>query len=260
MARAWPARDMAPLIALIADPRHVAVGGRRRAACRKRRRAAILELRLQRLTALGREEIAEALNKLAAEIADYLDILRSRARLFGIVKDEMLAVKAAYATPRRTIILDSAADVDDEDLIQREDMVVTVSHAGYIKRVPLVDLSRAASRRQGPLRHADARRGFRRPAVRRLDPCAGAVLLLARAGLQGEGLAPAAVGAAGARQGARQHPAARTGRAHHDDHAIARGRGRLGDARRDVRDDARHGPAQQALAISRRSIAPARSR
>ena len=136
MARAWPAKDMAPLVALIADPRHAldADGSIRLSEAQAR---AILELRLQRLTALGREEIAEALNKLAAEIADYLDILRSRERLFGIIKDEMLAVKEAYATPRRTIILDGAGDMEDEDLIQREDMVVTVSHAGYIKRVPL---------------------------------------------------------------------------------------------------------------------------
>jgi DNA gyrase subunit A len=77
------------------------------------------------------------LNKLSTEIADYLDILQSRARLFTIIKDEMLAVKLAHATPRRTLILDYDSNVDDEDLIQREDMVVTVSHAGYIKRVPL---------------------------------------------------------------------------------------------------------------------------
>jgi DNA gyrase subunit A len=136
MGRAWPAHDMAPLVSLIADPRH-ALG--EDGACRlsEAQARAILELRLQRLTALGREEIADALNKLAAEIADYLDILRSRARLFSIIKDEMLAVKAAHATPRRTVILDDAAGVEDEDLIQREDMVVTVSHLGYVKRVPL---------------------------------------------------------------------------------------------------------------------------
>ncbi len=136
MGRAWPAKDMAPLVALIADPRHAldADGNIRLSEAQAR---AILDLRLQRLTALGREEISEALNKLAAEIADYLEILRSRERLFGIVKDELNAVKAAYATPRRTIILDAAGDMEDEDLIQREDMVVTVSHAGYIKRVPL---------------------------------------------------------------------------------------------------------------------------
>ncbi|HYA81685.1 MAG TPA: DNA gyrase C-terminal beta-propeller domain-containing protein, partial [Methylocystis sp.] len=97
----------------------------------------ILDLRLQRLTALGRDEISAALEKLAAEIAEYLEILRSRERLFGIVKDEMREVKELYATPRRTQIVDADSDVEDEDLIAREDMVVTVSHAGYIKRVPL---------------------------------------------------------------------------------------------------------------------------
>ncbi|BGE83973.1 hypothetical protein Ms3S1_04090 [Methylosinus sp. 3S-1] len=136
MERLWPAKDMAPLVALIADPRHVLHedGTIRLSEAQAR---AILDLRLQRLTALGREEIAEALNKLAAEIAEYLEILRSREKLFGIVKDEMIAVKTAYATPRRTQIVDGDGDVEDEDLIAREDMVVTVSHAGYIKRVPL---------------------------------------------------------------------------------------------------------------------------
>ena len=136
MNRVWPAHDMAPLIALIADPRHsIDEDGNCRLSEAQAR--AILELRLQRLTALGRDEIAEALNRLAAEIAEYLAILRSRERLFGIVKDEMIAVKTAHAVPRRTQILDVEGDMMDEDLIQREDMVVTVSHAGYIKRVPL---------------------------------------------------------------------------------------------------------------------------
>ena len=90
-------------------------------------------------------------------------------------------------------------------------MVVTVTHAGYIKRVPLVDLPGAAPRRQGPRRHGDARGGFRHPPVRRQHPHAGAVLLLARPGLQGEGVAAAARGAAGARQGADQPAAARAG-------------------------------------------------
>ncbi len=136
MERVWPARDMAPLIALIADPRHVldADGSIRLSETQAR---AILELRLARLTALGREEIAEALEKLSAEIADYLDILSSRARLMGIIRDEFVKVRTDFATPRRTEILDSDADMDDEDLIQREDMVVLVSHAGYIKRAPL---------------------------------------------------------------------------------------------------------------------------
>ncbi|MBM3652244.1 MAG: DNA gyrase subunit A [Alphaproteobacteria bacterium] len=136
MARDWPAKDMAPLVELIADPRHrLSDEGAIRLSEAQAR--AILDLRLQRLTALGREEISEALNKLAAEIADYLDILRSRERLFGIVKDEMLAVREAHATPRRTQIVEADGEVEDEDLIAREDMVVTVSHAGYIKRVPL---------------------------------------------------------------------------------------------------------------------------
>ena len=136
MERVWPARDMAPLIGLIADPRHtIAEDGTIRLSDAQAR--AILELRLARLTALGRDEIAEALNKLAAEIADYLEILGSRVRLMGIIRDELTAVKTAFADKRRTEILESEADMDDEDLIQREDMVVLVSHAGYIKRVPL---------------------------------------------------------------------------------------------------------------------------
>ncbi len=136
MERSWPARDMAPLVELIADPRHkLSAEGMCRLSEAQAR--AILELRLARLTALGRDEIADALNKLAAEIAEYLDILGSRARVMGIIRDELLEVKSAFANPRRSEILDSDADMEDEDLIQREDMVVLVSHGGYIKRVPL---------------------------------------------------------------------------------------------------------------------------
>ncbi len=136
MARDWPARDMAPLVALIADPRHMLTseGTMRLSEAQAR---AILELRLARLTGLGRDEIADALNALAKEIADYLDILGSRERVMGIIRDELNAVKTQFANPRRTEIVESDSDLDDEDLIQREDMVVLVSHAGYIKRVPL---------------------------------------------------------------------------------------------------------------------------
>jgi DNA gyrase subunit A len=136
MAREWPATTAASLIALIDDPRH-RVSSTGTARLTSEQTKAILDLRLQRLTALGRDEIAAELDKLAAEIADYLDILRSRARIQAIIKDELLKVKAEFATPRRTVIIDQEGEVDDEDLIQREDMVVTVSHAGYVKRVPL---------------------------------------------------------------------------------------------------------------------------
>ena len=136
MARDWPAKDMAPLIALIADPRHgLTAEGTYRLSEEQAR--AILDLRLQRLTALGRDEIADELQKLATEIADYLEILRSRARVLGIIKDELTAIKDEFATPRRTEIVENEGEVEDEDLIQREEMVVTVSHAGYVKRVPL---------------------------------------------------------------------------------------------------------------------------
>jgi DNA gyrase subunit A len=136
MGRDWPARDMAPLIALIADPRHgLTPEGAYRLSDEQAR--AILDLRLQRLTALGRDEIAEELQKLATEIADYLAILRSRQRVLDIIKGELSAIRQEFATPRRTEIVENEGEVEDEDLIQREDMVVTVSHAGYVKRVPL---------------------------------------------------------------------------------------------------------------------------
>jgi DNA gyrase subunit A len=136
MQREWPAKDMAPLIRLIADPRHqLREDGTYKLSEEQAR--AILDLRLQRLTALGRDEISDELEKLGAEITDYLEILRSRARVQEIIRSELVAVKEEFATPRRTEIADYLGDVDDEDLIAQEDMVVTVSHTGYIKRVPL---------------------------------------------------------------------------------------------------------------------------
>ncbi|RVC41747.1 DNA gyrase subunit A, partial [Mesorhizobium sp. M4A.F.Ca.ET.090.04.2.1] len=136
MERRWPAHDVASLIKLIDDPRHrINEDGTYNLSEEQAR--AILELRLQRLTALGRDEIADELNKIGAEIVDYLDILSSRARIQQIVKDELIAVRDEFGTPRRTELSDGGADMEDEDLIQREDMVVTVSHSGYIKRVPL---------------------------------------------------------------------------------------------------------------------------
>ncbi|TYC65767.1 DNA gyrase subunit A [Stappia sp. BW2] len=136
MERNWPAKDVESLILLIDDPRHMVQDDGTYKLSEEQARA-ILELRLQRLTAMGRDEIEEELNKIGAEISDYLDILRSRARIQEIVRDEMLEIKQEFATPRKTEIIEGGADFDEEDLIQREDMVVTVSHGGYIKRVPL---------------------------------------------------------------------------------------------------------------------------
>ena len=136
MSRDWQAKDVAAMITLIDDPRHrLAEDGTARLSMEQAK--SILELRLARLTALGREEISEELDKLALEISDYLDILRSRARVQTIIKTELAEVKDQFATPRRTVIIEHEDEVEDEDLIQREDMVVTVSHAGYVKRVPL---------------------------------------------------------------------------------------------------------------------------
>ena len=136
MERHWPARDVAPLIALIDDPRHtIAEDGTFRLSDDQAR--AILALTLSRLTALGVTEIGAELNGLGGEIAEYLEILRSRDRVLGIVRDELTAIKEQFSTPRKTTIDDAAGDFEDEDLIAREDMVVTVTHGGYIKRVPL---------------------------------------------------------------------------------------------------------------------------
>ena len=136
MERRWPSGDVESLILLIDDPRHrINEDGTYNLSEEQAR--AILELRLQRLTALGRDEIADELNTIGDEIMDYLDILSSRARIQQIVKDELAAVRDEFGTPRRTELTDGGADMEDEDLIQREDMVVTVSHSGYIKRVPL---------------------------------------------------------------------------------------------------------------------------
>jgi DNA gyrase subunit A len=136
MGRAWPAKDLGPLIALIADPRH-SLGADNNYRLSEEQARAILDLRLQRLTALGMDEITAELQKLAGEISEYLDILRSRLRVMNIIKDELISIKNDFASPRKTEIIENDGEVDDEDLIAREDMVVTVSHAGYVKRVPL---------------------------------------------------------------------------------------------------------------------------
>ena len=108
---------------------------------------AILELRLQRLTQIGVTEVTDELKELAAKIREYLEILGSRERIMQIIRDEMTGIRDAYAVPRRTEIVDWSGDMDDEDLIEREEMVVTVTSGGYIKRTALADFR--AQRRGG---------------------------------------------------------------------------------------------------------------
>ena len=132
----WPAKDLAPLVALVADPRHT-LQDNDTLKLSEQQAKAILDLRLQRLTALGRDEIGDELQALAAKISDYLDILRTRERVLAIIRAELGEIRDMFATPRKTQFLDNGFDMEDEDLIAREDMVVTVTHQGYVKRTPL---------------------------------------------------------------------------------------------------------------------------
>ena len=136
MARNWPAKDVAPLVELIADPRHKVLDDGSYILS-DAQATAILALTLSRLTALGRDEIGAELMKIGEEIKDFLAILSSRVRIVDIIKAELKDIKDEFATPRKTEIIDIEGDLEDEDLIQREDCVVTVSLRGYVKRVPL---------------------------------------------------------------------------------------------------------------------------
>ncbi|MEM0923244.1 MAG: DNA gyrase subunit A [Pseudomonadota bacterium] len=134
--RRWPAEKIADYIRLVDDPSHTinADGSYNLSDVQAR---AILDLRLQRLTAMGVQEIGEELAELAGKITDYLEILRSRTRILAIISDELREVRTQFAVPRRSEIVEYDGDLEDEDLIEREDMVVTVTHSGYIKRTPL---------------------------------------------------------------------------------------------------------------------------
>jgi DNA gyrase subunit A len=138
MTRRWPAHEIAPFIRLIDDPSHTLNEDGTYNLSEIQARA-ILELRLQRLTQLGVKEVTDELEELAAKIKDYLDILGSRDRIMAIISDELREVKSMFAVPRRTEIVDWAGDMDDEDLIEREDMVVTITSGGYIKRTNLAE-------------------------------------------------------------------------------------------------------------------------
>jgi DNA gyrase subunit A len=138
MAKAWPAGDMFALVELIADPRSVVLEGNMIRLTEEQARA-ILALTLSRLTGLGRDEIFNEARTLAAAIQEYLDILGSRERVIGIIRQELTEVRTAFAVPRRTQIVEGDFELEDEDLIPREDMVVTVTHSGYVKRTRLAD-------------------------------------------------------------------------------------------------------------------------
>ncbi len=146
MTRNWPAQDILEYIALIDDPTHMANEDGTYNLSETQARA-ILELRLQRLTAMGVKEVTDELQELAGKIREYLDILRSRERIMGIISAELKEVRDQFAVPRRTEIVDWSGDMTDEDLIEEEDMVVTVTSSGYIKRTPLADFR--AQRRGG---------------------------------------------------------------------------------------------------------------
>ena len=146
MQRSWPANEIREYIALIDDPTHKINddGSYNLSEAQVR---AILELRLQRLTQIGVKEVTDELEALSFKIKDYLEILASRSKIMSIIAGELNEVKEQFSPPRRTEIIDWAGDMEDEDLIEREDMVVTITSGGYIKRTPLADFR--AQRRGG---------------------------------------------------------------------------------------------------------------
>ncbi len=135
-AKPWPAHDIAPLIELIADPQHMLEDDGTYQLSEEQAKA-ILDLRLHRLTGLERGKIGDELKEITDKIREYLYILGDRNKLLDVMRGELFEIKDLYANPRRTALMEAEFEVDIEDLIQREEMVVTVSHAGYVKRVPL---------------------------------------------------------------------------------------------------------------------------
>ena len=135
-SKKWPALEVTPLIELIDEPGR-GVDEENNYVLSDEQAKAILDLRLHRLTGLERDKIAKDLSSLVDEIREYLSVLESRQKLYGIMKSELLEMREEFSDNRRTEIIDAEFEHDLEDLIQREDMVVTVTHGGYIKRVPL---------------------------------------------------------------------------------------------------------------------------
>ena len=251
MTRAWPAADIAPYISLIDDPSHrVREDGTYLLSETQAR--AILDLRLQRLTALGVKEVTDELEELAGRITDFLDILRSRARIMAIIADELREVKELFAVPRRSEIVEWEADLDDEDLIEREDMVVTVTQGGYIKRTPLTEYRAQRRGGKGTAGMATKDEDF----VTRLfvanTHTRAAVLHHRGHGLHAQDLAAAARRAQRPRQGDRQHPADPAGRLDRRDHAGRRARGGVGEPADHVRDLRRRRAAERARRLHQR--------
>ena len=135
MEKSWSCSDIANLIKLVDDKAIIGADGKIHLT--EAQAKAILEMRLQRLTAMEKDKLEADLTELSKEITEYIDILSSREKLLSILKSELLKVREDYATPRLTEIIQSDFEYDMEDLIQKEDMVVTVTLSGYIKRVPL---------------------------------------------------------------------------------------------------------------------------
>ena len=222
LAREWPGDQIRPYIQLVeaVEPQ----AKREKYKLSEAQVKAILELRLHRLTALGRDEIAKELEELARSIGELLEILGDRSKLYAVMRAEFDEVDAEFSTPRMSELAPAWDGIEDEDLIEVEDMVVTVTMTGYIKRTPLALFREQKRGGKGRAGMADQGRGCGHQSVRDLDPQSGAVLLQPRPGLPDEGVAPA--------RGRPQHqgpadgqPAsAGRGRDHLDGASLARGR------------------------------------
>lgn len=136
LAKRWPVGDVKPLIELIDDPEFPVHDDGTYQISEIQARA-ILDLRLHRLTGLERDKIGDELREITDQIAEYLAILSSRVRLFEVMREELQEIRDKFATPRRTELCDAEFESDIEDLIQREDMVVSITHGGYVKRTQL---------------------------------------------------------------------------------------------------------------------------
>ena len=245
--------DAGPLVTLIADPRQqVTEAGTCRLTDEQAR--AILELRLQRLTAMERDKIAAELAGIVEQIKDYIDILQNRDRLRSVLRNELVETRKKFADARRTVLGEDEFEHDVEDLIQREEMVVTLSHRGYVKRVPLSTYR--AQKRGGKGRAGMSTRDEDFVSQVFVVNTHTPVLFFSTAGpgLQAQGLPPASGRTTGARQSAGQ-PAAAGGRRDHIDHPADAGRrGRMGQAPAHVRDRRRLDAAQQRERLRERAV------